>query len=652
MPHLFTADDWISLRQISDANVSPGGEFVAFVMADSFKDGGTKSAKAPRSSIYTVPSGGGQITQITFGPRSDTTPRWSPDGNKLAFLSDRDEAGQRQVYLLDRSGGEARCLTTIKGAIPSPRTLSPLEWTADGKALAFLKQEVDSYDNTDNHDAIEFEQFPKYVRLWFAEINSGNTYCVSPDKLQIWEFSISSERNKVAAVASNMPFEQDWYVNRLVTFEPSGPSSNVYQTHRQLAKPMWSPNGSTIACLTSNWSDRGVDSGDIAVVRVGGNRKDDAPIKKPLILTKGHDASYERFEWTDDGKSLIAIANKQGGSGIAKIDLSSGQRQWLWAKKCFLSSFSRDQSGRFAALIETPDHPPNIHIGENNGKPNSKHSISWNSITNLNSKRAAEFKIGKTEEVNWVSQDGLNLQGLLITPPNAPDGPLPTVMLVHGGPTNCDRFRYQPLWRWAQLIACRGFAVFQPNYRGSTGWGLDFAEANIGDMGGADFQDMLAGLDHLISKGRIDHDRLGIAGSSYGGFTTMWAVTQTDRFRAAVSIAGISDWRSFHGRSYLHTWDRIHYGDSDPYAPDSKHARFSPIAHIKNVRTPSLILHGELDWDVPVEQSYQFYRGLKDLGVQAELVVYPREPHGLTEKAHLLDAARRIPDWFEYWMTN
>ena len=165
------------------------------------------------------------------------------------------------------------------------------------------------------------------------------------------------------------------------------------------------------------------------------------------------------------------------------------------------------------------------------------------------------------------------------------------------------------------LIACRGFAVFQPNYRGSTGWGLDFAESNIGDMGGADFQDMLAGLDHLILEGRVDRDRLGIAGSSYGGFTTMWAVTQTDRFCAAVSIAGISDWRSFHGRSYLHTWDRIHYGDSDPYAPNSKHAQFSPIAHIKNVRTPSLILHGELDWDVPVEQSYQFYRGLKDLGV-------------------------------------
>jgi dipeptidyl aminopeptidase/acylaminoacyl peptidase len=350
--------------------------------------------------------------------------------------------------------------------------------------------------------------------------------------------------------------------------------------------------------------------------------------------------------------ALIAIANKQGGSGIAKIDLSSGQRQWLWEKKCFLSSFSRDQSGRFAALIETPDRPPDIYIGENNGKPNSEHSISWNIITNLNSKRAAKFKIGITEEVHWVGQDGLNLQGLLITPPDAPDGPLPTVMLVHGGPTNCDRFRYQPLWRWAQLIACRGFAVFQPNYRGSTGWGLDFAESNIGDMGGADFQDMLAGLDYLILEGRVDHDRLGIAGSSYGGFTTMWAVTQTDRFRAAVSIAGISDWRSFHGRSYLHTWDRIHYGDSDPYSPNSKHAQFSPIAHITNVRTPSLILHGELDWDVPVEQSYQFYRGLKDLGVQAELVVYPREPHGLTEKAHLLDAARRIPDWFEYWITN
>ena len=166
-------------------------------------------------------------------------------------------------------------------------------------------------------------------------------------------------------------------------------------------------------------------------------------------------------------------------------------------------------------------------------------------------------------------------------------------------------------------------------------------------MGGADFEDMMAGLDALIERGIADPARLGITGWSYGGFTTAWAVTQTNRFKAAIMGAGISDWRSFHGRSYLHSWDVIHYGGSDPYDPESPHARFSPINYVSNVKTPTLILHGEEDWDVPVEQSYQFHRALKDLGVETELVVYPREPHGPVEYEHVIDIGNRLVNWFK-----
>jgi dipeptidyl aminopeptidase/acylaminoacyl peptidase len=166
-------------------------------------------------------------------------------------------------------------------------------------------------------------------------------------------------------------------------------------------------------------------------------------------------------------------------------------------------------------------------------------------------------------------------------------------------------------------------------------------------MGGEDYQDMLAGLDHLVETGIADPARLGICGWSYGGFTAAWAVTQTDRFKAAVMGAGIADWRSFHGRSYLHSWDAIHYNDSDPYDVESAHASFSPINFIKNAKTPTLILHGEQDWDVPVEQGYQFHRALRDLGVDTRLVVYPREPHGVEEYEHQLDIARRVRQWFE-----
>ena len=197
-----------------------------------------------------------------------------------------------------------------------------------------------------------------------------------------------------------------------------------------------------------------------------------------------------------------------------------------------------------------------------------------------------------------------------------------------------------------ELLATQGIVVFLPNPRGSTGWGLEFAESNIGDMGGKDWEDIQLGVDHCIAEERADPDRLGIAGWSYGGFMTAWAVTQTERFKAAMMGAGIADWRSFHGRSYLCDWDAIHYGDADPWDLDGTFKKFSPITYVKNAKTPTLIMHGAEDGDVPVEQSFLFYRALQDLGVESELVVYPREPHGLQERNHMLDLNKRITEWF------
>jgi dipeptidyl aminopeptidase/acylaminoacyl peptidase len=198
-------------------------------------------------------------------------------------------------------------------------------------------------------------------------------------------------------------------------------------------------------------------------------------------------------------------------------------------------------------------------------------------------------------------------------------------------------------------LASAGYAVFQPNYRGSVGWGLEFAESNIGDMGGRDFEDMLLGIDSLVAGGIADGNRLAIAGWSYGGFTAAWGVSQTNRFRAAVMGAGISHWLSFHGKSALADWDAIHYGQS-PYVRDGLFQRFSPLAYYDNLQTPTLILHGAEDQDVPVEQSYLFYRALNDKRVPTELVVYPREDHAVKERAHLLDMSRRVLAWMERFL--
>ncbi|MDA1258590.1 MAG: S9 family peptidase [Chloroflexi bacterium] len=644
MPKRFTPEVSVQLPTVYDAQVSPDGELVAFVVADNFRCGGASAPKMARANIYAVPVSGGSTVQLTTGERSDTMPRWSPDGQLLAFLSDRpvapgaEDDGQRQIYLLPRHGGEARRLTDVRGDIPSPRSLSPMSWTGDGRSIAFLKVDAETDEERqsaiDGADQIVFEEVHRYMRLWTVDVEHGATRCISPGGLQIWEASVSPDGTRVAAVVSDLPYEGDWYLNRLVVFEiGSDQMTTLYDDRRPAAKPAWSPDGTSVAFLTSIYSDRGNDSGDLIVVPATGGA--------PRNLTADHGVSDHYGVFHPDGDAILTATNVHARSGISAIDIRTGNRTYLWNAEKGFSNFSRSISGVFASVIDDPNNLPEVFAGSE-----VEGEIKWRKLSDVHSDWA-DLEVGETREVFWEGRDGMRIQGFLQLPPGYTAGKVPVAMLVHGGPTGAVRFNYQDHHRWSKLISDAGIAVFLPNYRGSTGWGVPFTETNIGDMGGEDYQDMLAGLDHLVDTGIADPERLGICGWSYGGFTSAWAVTQTNRFKAAVMGAGIADWRSFHGRSYLHSWDAIHYDDSDPYDPESAHARFSPINFVKNVKTPTLVLHGEQDWDVPVEQGYQFFRALKDQGVDTRLVVYPREPHGVEEYEHQLDIARRVRQWFE-----
>lgn len=637
MARPFSVEDSVRLKQVGDAQISPDGQSVAFVAGNGFVESGPNRTKLPASDVFAITDTGAEPAQLTRSPRSDNTPRWSPDGRCLAFYSDREEDGQRQVYLLPADGGEACRLTSVRGTLPGPRSLNPLKWFPDGKSLAFQMIDAPGEDEREasdaGRDAIEFEAKHRFMRVWRTDTGGGEPVCISPDELQIWEFAISQDGARVAAVVSDLPYEWDWYRCRLAVFDVgSNEAVTIVDTPRQVAKPVWSPDGSQIAYLTSTWSDRGSDSGDVMLVSPDGG--------KPLNLTPDASASFDSIHWP--GESIIATANIHGGSGIAVLSAGGDGPEWLWRSESWLKGMTINSTGDVAAVITSNDGPSEVYTGRVSGNSLELHRRSslhpgFNEVT-----------VGRMSAIQWPAPDGKEIGGYLVVPEDS-DGntPLPTVALIHGGPASAVRGGLDDGRRWAHLLAANGFAVYLPNYRGSTGRGLAWTESNIGDMGGADFADMMAGLDALIEKGIADPARLGITGWSYGGFTTAWAVTQTNRFKAAIMGAGISDWRSFHGRSYLHSWDVIHYGGSDPYDPESPHARFSPINYVANVKTPTLILHGEEDWDVPVEQSYQFYRALKDLGVETELVVYPREPHGPVEYEHLIDIGNRLVDWFK-----
>lgn len=637
-----TPEDVVGLKMASDAQITPDGRLVAFVVGDQY----TSGTKLPRSSIWTVPTTGGEPIQITHGPLADTRPRWSPDGQTLAFLSDRAEDGQRQVYLLPVKGGDAVQLTEIEGNIPTDRGLNPLRWSPDGRRIAVMKTEADTEDEkrrkADGYDELAFERNPKLTRLYLVDVATREVSCVSPEGLQVWEFCWAPSGQEMAVVTSDLPLESSWYGCRLAKFSiGEGPAQTLHNTERQVSSPVWSPDGHSIAFVSSTWSDRGSVGGGIFLAPADGGEARE--------LSANHVASASWLEWTGDGSRLVTAAHEQGSVGLAEVDVATGERRSLWRAEAALSEtswqqFSRDAEGNIAVVLEDDSNPRDVWVTDHTAAQST-----WRRLTSFNP-QASEYALSPVETIHWKGADGWEMQGLLVRPPlTSTADRLPLVTLVHGGPTSLHAHRYLGSSSWPQLLAANGMAVFLPNPRGSTGWGLDFAESNINDMGGKDWEDIRLGIDHCVDLGVADRDRLGIGGWSYGGFIAAWAVTQVDIFKAAMMGAGISDWRSFHGKSFLsgkEGWDSIYYGDADPWDPDGIFTKFSPINHIKRVKTPTLILHGEEDEDVPVEQSYLFHRALSDLGVEVELVTYPREAHGLKEVSHVLDLNRRIIGWF------
>lgn len=617
-----TPEDILSIRELSDVQLSPDGKQVAFVITEP----ATSNTQPRTSNIWTMPVDGSESPRpLIPGLSNIGSPRWSPDGKTLAFVSDR-----AQVYLLRAGESTAVQLTSVPGGVED------FEWSPDSKMIAFVARDQPTRDEQEKkaagYDAVEVDRNLKYSRLWIASVSDRKAVQVTKQDFEIYELAWSPKGDELALVVAPTPKAEDSLNLSLIVVNRS--TGEVARTLSKLVNLTgalrWSPDGRLISFYEGPPTKE--YAAWVSVVPAGGGPS------RPFL--KDYAGSVLRLEWMPDSKHLMAQSVEGTHQVLLTVDVETGNRSKLTDVVHSQWNIGFSTNGSTTAYFsQSAGSPSDIWILKTDAPPRK--------ITGLNPQTAG-WKLGKLREVEWKnSKDGLLRRGVIITPPDYQQGRLyPTIVNTHPGDTAWWMgWHGSKWWDWGQLLASNGYVVFLPNTRGVTGEGPRMHQA-IADWGGMAFQDLIDGVDYLVEQKIGDPNRLGIGGWSNGGFMTEYAITHTTRFKAAVAQAGHSDFFSLYGASYLSSSLRISFGDS-PHVNRKGYDVRSPIMSVRNCRTPTLLLHGELDSGVPVGQAYEFYTGLKDVGVETELVIYPRERHNIQERGHQLDVQRRMLAWFD-----
>ena len=621
-----------SIRHFPQSAISPDGKHVAYTETVEAKNGSESGdtnifvldlEKPAKPRRITAGQGGADCEEGSIA--------WSPDSSHIAFLSNCADTNQRQLFVAPASSSKPRQLTSVRGFLASPR------WSPDGKQIALLFTENavraagplnPAAVETGVIEAAIFEQ-----RLTLIDVASGKSRSVTPADTYVYEYDWSSDGRQLAYTAAKGNGDNNWWIAQLYRVEAaSGEIKFVYKPATQIAVPRWSPDSSSIAFIEGIMSDAGFTGGDLMVVPAGGG-----PAKN---LTPDRKSSPAFIVWTANNK-LLLTERVDGGSAITSIT-TDGVAETLWQAGESIHSGSDDLSvsltadGKTASLVRTSwSRPPEVWAGPINELAQT---------TRVNA--SAKPLWGEGKNLHWTS-DGQPVQGWLLYPKNYdPAKRYPLVVSVHGGPAGAR----SPTWPLPgfdlTLLSAEGYFVLFPNPRGSYGSGEHFTSANVKDFGYGDLRDILAGVDEAIKSLPIDGSRVGIGGWSYGGYMTMWAVTQTNRFKAAVAGAGIANWQSYYGQNEIDQW-MIPYFGASVYDDPAVYAKSAPITYIKNVKTPTLILVGDRDAECPAPQSYEFWHALKTLGVKNEFVVYPNEGHSFRDPQHREDVLRRVLAWFD-----
>lgn len=626
-----------------DVQIAPDGTRLAYTLAAR-----SKKEEHATSALWLAHLDHAQgAHQFTSGEAHDQYPRWSPDGKQLAFLSDRATRGTAQLYVIAVDGGEARALTSTKGK----KSINDFCWSPAGGQIAFTgadePTEEDEKREKERDDAKVYGEKWPYARLRLVSLASKEVTTLAGGERHIADFAWHPQGTELAYMVQQTPDLEsrahEAVIERIAI--GGGEPRIVCRFPCAVNALAWSQDGSTLFFLAPVAAKSQSSYAVYAVSAEGG---------EPARIACGETSCASDLRALQQASSLavmvgeglesrIELMNAKGSEVVPLLEEEGvGYLSWDVRRK-------DDGTCVVAVVRSTGEQPWEVWAGQGRG---NGEGIALKQLSS-HQEQLAGVSFGKQESFFWTASDGLKLDGILIRPPEAPkDQPLPMVVLVHGGPYGRSGPQMQlAALSWGQWLALDGYVVLMPNPRGGFGHGEKFAAAVRGAVGLADYQDVMSAVDAAIERGIADPERLAIGGWSQGGFMTAWAVTQTQRFKAAIMGAGVSDWGMMAMTSDVPDFE-LELGGGAPW--DGKEQRqyltISPITFASHARTPVLILHGENDVRVPLSQATGFHRALRRQGVPVEFVVYPREPHGVAERAHQLDILKRVRSWCDRWL--
>lgn len=635
--------------KISDAaevHVSPCGNRAVF--AGTIVD---KLEGIPPTRICSVDLKTGDTTVLTSGPNVDRLPKYSPDGQQIAFLSDRHKVGDFQLYLLNPATGAMQATAPVEGWVEY------LHWSPDGKKIllgvaghgadiaggqgAVTSKQQDNGDSSAWMPAVETgdESF-RWRRAWVYDLANNTAKQISDAETNIWE-TVWCGNDHIAAVVSPGPSEGLWYTATLQTLSLNGDNKQpVYQPEAQLGWPCASPSGNHLVVVESLCSDRWLVAGDLLL-------NDTASGKVTPIDTRDISISYT--EWRTD-KLLLLAGHRDFETVVCTYNVVTDQLTELWSSETITSG------GRFVSLAGIGDAGDCVIVGETFTRAPEIATIyqgDYQTVTSFDLGYAKSATvISAVKNLTWAAPDGLDIQGYLLVPKG--EAPHPLVLYVHGGPV----WQWRPSWlgRSGQTLAMlmlvqQGYAVFLPNPRGSGGRGQDFTRPVYGDAGGDETYDHISGLDYLIEQGLADPKRIGVTGASHGGYMSSWIITQDTRFAAAVPVAPVTDWVSQHLVSNIPYFDAMILNARFTEAGNHYFER-SPIMQAHKVTAPTLTICGALDRCTPPGQAMEFHNALLENNVESVLVTYPEEGHGVKQIPATVDFVTRVAAWFKQHMPS